>query len=71
MGIVWKAKIEKMYSELAEMEVGTLDIPPNPCCAYVWTVSKAYGQLRKSRGTRGGGGAAAGLWRRRRTAEPM
>jgi large subunit ribosomal protein L28 len=22
MGIVWKAKIEKMYSELAEMEVG-------------------------------------------------
>lgn len=22
MGIVWKAKIEKMYSEMAEMEVG-------------------------------------------------
>jgi len=22
MGIAWKAKIEKMYSELAEMEVG-------------------------------------------------
>jgi len=22
MGIVWKAKIEKMYSQLAEMEVG-------------------------------------------------